>query len=33
MMSDINEPSQKIGRGDLGGNPAGEVSGETFEWW
>ncbi len=33
MMSDINEPTQKIGRGDLGGNPAGVVSGETFEWW
>jgi len=33
MMSDINEPSQKIGRGDLGGNPAGVVSGETFAWW
>lgn len=33
MMSDINEPSQKIGRGTLGGNPAGVVSGETFRWW
>ena len=33
MMSDINEPSQSIGRGDLGGNPAGVVSGETFKWW
>ncbi len=33
MMSDINEPSQKIGRGELGGNPAGVVSGETFDWW
>ncbi len=33
MMSDINEPSQTIGRGDLGGNPAGVVSGETFAWW
>lgn len=33
MMSDINEPSQKIGRGDLGGNPGGVVSGETFAWW
>jgi Calcineurin-like phosphoesterase len=33
VMSDINEPSQKIGRGDLGGNPAGVVSGETFLWW
>jgi hypothetical protein len=33
MMSDINEPSQTLGRGDLGGNPAGVVSGETFRWW
>lgn len=33
MMSDINEPTQTIGRGDLGGNPAGVVSGETFAWW
>lgn len=33
MMSDINEPSQKVGRGTLGGNPGGVVSGETFEWW
>lgn len=33
MMSDINEPTQKIGRGDLGGNPGGVVSGETFKWW
>src|SRR4051812_32390052 len=33
MMSDINEPSQKIGRGTLGGNPGGVVSGETFQWW
>jgi len=33
MMSDINEPSQTVGRGDLGGNPAGVVSGETFAWW
>ena len=33
MMSDINEPTQTIGRGDLGGNPAGVVRGETFEWW
>lgn len=33
MMSDINEPTQKIGRGPLGGNPGGVVSGETFEWW
>ena len=33
MMSDINEPSQTIGRGDLGGNPGGVVSGETLRWW
>ena len=33
MMSDINEPSQTIGRGDLGGNPAGVVRAETFAWW
>ncbi len=33
MMSDINEPTQKIGRGPLGGNPGGVVSGETFRWW
>jgi Calcineurin-like phosphoesterase len=33
MMSDINEPSQKLGRGTLGGNPGGVVSGETFRWW
>lgn len=33
MMSDRNEPSQKIGRGPLGGNPGGVVSGETFAWW
>jgi hypothetical protein len=33
MMSDINEPTQSVGRGDLGGNPGGVVSGETFRWW
>jgi hypothetical protein len=33
MMSDRNEPTQKIGRGPLGGNPGGVVSGETFAWW
>jgi hypothetical protein len=32
-MSDRNEPSQKVGRGILGGNPGGVVSGETFAWW
>ena len=33
MMSDINEPTQEVGRGELGGNPGGVVSGETFGWW
>lgn len=33
MMSDINKPSQRIGRGTLGANPGGVVSGETFQWW
>jgi len=33
MMSDINEPTQTVGRGPLGGNPGGVVSGETFQWW
>lgn len=33
MMSDINERTQRPGRGDLGGNPSGVVSGETFAWW
>jgi hypothetical protein len=33
MMSDINEPTQKVGRGTLGGNPGGVVSSETFRWW
>jgi hypothetical protein len=33
MMSDRNEPTQTIGRGKLGGNPGGVVSGETFRWW
>lgn len=33
MMSDVNEPTQKVGRGTLGGNPGGVVSGETFAWW
>lgn len=33
MMSDINEPTQKVGRGTLGGNPGGVVTGETFRWW
>ena len=33
MMSDINEPTQKVGRGTYGGNPGGVVSGDTFRWW
>ncbi len=33
MMSDINPPSQSIGRGSLGGNPGGAVSEDTFLWW
>ncbi|MDI3313733.1 MAG: metallophosphoesterase [Mycobacterium sp.] len=33
MMSDRNEPTQSIGRGPLGGNPGGVVSGETFRWF
>lgn len=33
MMSDRNEPTQVVGRGTLGGNPGGVVSGETFDWW
>lgn len=33
MMSDVNEPSQRRGRGELGGNPGGVITGATFEWW
>jgi len=33
MLSDRNEPTQAVGRGTLGGNPGGVVSGETFAWW
>ena len=33
MMSDVNEKSQLIGRGELGGNPGGVVTQETFDWW
>lgn len=33
MMSDRNEPTQKIGRGTLGGNPGGCLSGDTLQWW
>ncbi len=33
VMSDVNEPTQEKGRGELGGNPGGVVTGETFRWW
>ncbi len=33
MMSDVNEMSQPKGRGELGGNPGGVVTKETFDWW
>ena len=33
MMSDVNPPGQSRGRGELGGNPGGAVSEETFDWW
>ena len=33
MMSDINDSSRSVGRGTLGGDPGGAVSGQTFEWW
>ena len=33
MMSGVNEPTQAIGCGPLGGNPGTVVSGETFGWW
>ena len=33
MMSDINQKKEKKGRGELGGNPTGVVSEETFNWW
>ena len=33
MMSDINPKNQIKGRGELGGNPSGVVSKETFDWW
>ena len=33
MMSDVNEPTQKVGRGTYGGNPSGVVGGDTFRWW
>ena len=33
MMSDVNETAQEKGRGELGGNPGGVVTRETFDWW
>ena len=33
MMSDINQRKEQKGRGELGGNPTGVVSKETFNWW
>ena len=33
MMSDVNAGAQPVGRGELGGNPGGVVSNETFDWW
>ena len=33
MMSDVNERSRSRGRGELGGNPGGVVTAETFQWW
>ena len=33
MMSDVNERGMTVGRGDLGGNPGGVVTQETFDWW
>jgi hypothetical protein len=33
MMSDRNDLPPPVGRGAVGGYPAGAVSGETFAWW
>jgi len=33
MMSDVNAEGQSLGRGELGGNPGGAVTAETFDWW
>ena len=33
MMSDVNEMTQAKGRGELGGNPGGVVTRDTFDWW
>ncbi len=33
MMSDVNAAAQEKGRGELGGNPGGVVTKDTFDWW
>jgi hypothetical protein len=33
MMSDRNDGGPPVGRGSVGGYPAGAVSTDTFEWW
>lgn len=33
MMGDRNDGEHPVGRGAVGGYPAGAVTGETFEWW
>jgi hypothetical protein len=33
LMSDVNEATQLKGRGELGGNPGGVVTRQTFDWW
>jgi hypothetical protein len=33
MMGDRNDLEPPIGRGEVGGYPAGAVTGETFAWW
>jgi hypothetical protein len=33
LMSDRNEPSRHLPRSEVGGNPGGVVSAETFAWW
>ena len=33
MMSDRNEPSRKVDRARMRGNPGGVVAAETWDWW
>lgn len=33
LMGDRNDGGPPVGRGSVGGFPAGAVTGETFEWW